>query len=163
MYEDDNNDGKRDANEAPIEGVIIELYDDTGELVATTKTDATGRYSFSDLPIGKYTLRQKQPSGFFDGIDAAGNVNGQTRGEAQNPGDSIVDISLGWGESGVEYNFGELLPGSISGAVHSSTAEDCWNDPHAIPLAGVRIIFAVNGRTNHRRNGNKSIRTLRIR
>ena len=38
-----------------------------------------------------------------------------------------------------EYNFGELLPGSIRGRVHADEHEDCDFDDPDILLAGVRI------------------------
>src|SRR5262245_61750868 len=46
---------------------------------------------------------------------------------------------LDYGDHGVEYNFGELLPGSISGRVHADEHEDCDFDDPEILLSGVRI------------------------
>ena len=37
-------------------GVTVVLYDSNGNVVATTTTDATGNYSFADLPDGAYTV-----------------------------------------------------------------------------------------------------------
>ncbi len=139
VYEDANNDGVRDPGEVPIEGVIIQLFDEDGNLIAETTTDANGMYAFEGLEPGNYSLRQIQPEDYIDGIDTAGTVDGERRGEALNPGDEIVSIDLGWGETGEEFNFAELLPASISGFVHSSVTDDCWNDPNAEPLSGVRI------------------------
>jgi Right handed beta helix region/SdrD B-like domain len=39
-------------------GAVVELYDDTGKFVATTTTDAQGRYGFSqNIKIGTYSVR----------------------------------------------------------------------------------------------------------
>ena len=51
----------------------------------------------------------------------------------------ISQIMINWGEMGIEYNFGELLPGSITGRVHADDGPDCdFDDPHHM-LAGVQI------------------------
>lgn len=141
VYEDADNDGVREPGEGPIADAVIQLFDENGNFVAETQTDATGAYSFENLPPGNYSLRQIQPDEYLDGLDSAGTVDGERRGRAINPGDEIVSISLGPGESGREFNFGELRPASLSGFVHSSPEEDCWNDENATPLAGVRIML----------------------
>ncbi len=46
---------------------------------------------------------------------------------------------LQWGKSGTDYNFGELLPGSIRGRVIADTDFDCELDPGEQPLSGVRV------------------------
>lgn len=147
VFEDDSNDGVRDANEAPIAGVSLQLVNERGNIVAETKTDRRGRYAFVGLLPGTYAVRESQPEPYVDGLDSAGTVDGEPRGRAMNPGDRIVDISIGWGQTGEEYNFGELKPASISGSVHSSPHEDCWEDADALPLDGVRIsLIGDNGR-----------------
>ena len=55
------------------------------------------------------------PAGWLDGIDTPGNLGGIA--DASPPGDMISLMMIGWGEMGTEYNFGELLPGSIRGQV----------------------------------------------
>ena len=147
VYEDRNNDGTRQPEELPLADVILELLDEDDQVVATTTTDAQGHYVFEGLRLGRYAVRQVQPVGYLDGLDGAGTVGGQRRGVASNPGDRISQIQLGWGEVGVDFNFGELLPASLSGMVHSSPLEDCWNDEHALALAGVTLqLFTADGR-----------------
>ena len=57
------NNGVMDAGEAGIAGVIINLRDSSGNLVATTTTDANGYYLFDSLPPGQY-YAQIDPSNF---------------------------------------------------------------------------------------------------
>ena len=141
VFDDVHNDGRRDAEDAPIEGVVMQLLDENGNVVAEAVTDADGRYEFTGLPAGRYSIRQLQPDGFLDGTDSAGTIDGERVGRAENPGDQIVEIDLRWGDEGVDYNFAEIRDTTITGSVHSSTAEDCWNDPDAVPVAGVKIIL----------------------
>ncbi|MBV9495001.1 MAG: carboxypeptidase regulatory-like domain-containing protein, partial [Acidobacteria bacterium] len=42
---------------APLAGVQVQLVDDQGHVIATTTTDASGHYSFSNIVPGNYTLR----------------------------------------------------------------------------------------------------------
>jgi uncharacterized protein YuzE len=51
VWIDVNKDGLQDATDVPVEGVTVKLS--TG---ATTKTDAQGKYLFSDLPDGTYKV-----------------------------------------------------------------------------------------------------------
>ena len=89
-----------------------------------------------------------QPSGWLDGIDTPGNLGGVA--DVSPPGDMISQIMINWGEMGTEYNFGELLPGSI--AARSS----CRPIPTAIrtigepPIAGVQVDLLGRRRQRHR-------------
>ena len=137
VYEDDDNDGNRDSNEAPIAGVQLELLDAGGERTGvTTTTDSTGFYRFDGLEPGKtYGVVEEQPTGYHDGTDTAGTSGGV----AHNPGDSITGAMLIGGKTAEEYNFGELRPASISGRVHGELNGDCIPDPGEPLLAGVTI------------------------
>ncbi|MEQ8849549.1 SdrD B-like domain-containing protein, partial [Botrimarina sp.] len=83
---------------------------------------------------GSYRVVQVQPTGWLDGLDTPGTHGGS----AENPGDVIRQITLDFGDDARQYNFGEMLPGSIAGAVHSSPTGDC-HGPDATPIAGVKI------------------------
>ena len=77
------------------------------------------------------------PAGWLDGNDTPGNLGGVA--DVSPPGDMISQITINWGQTGIEYNFGELLPGSIRGRVHADDGPDCdFDDPHHM-LEGVRI------------------------
>ena len=63
IWHDDNGDGAADPIERPIAGVPLELLDPNGRTIATTETDASGRYEFDarDVERGldagkKYTV-----------------------------------------------------------------------------------------------------------
>ena len=57
VWIDSDRDGVQDPDEKPIAGVEVKLYDADGELVATTTTDDTGFFVFTDLtPSTQYTI-----------------------------------------------------------------------------------------------------------
>ncbi|WP_336661058.1 SdrD B-like domain-containing protein [Leucobacter sp. MMO-161] len=54
---DTNKNGKQDAGEPVLPGVKVELLNERGEVVATTKTDSRGFYKFDMLDAGTYQVR----------------------------------------------------------------------------------------------------------
>lgn len=137
VYHDLDNDGLRDSGEAPIEGATVRLLDATGQQVATTRTGADGSYRMDGLRAGVYSVVESQPDGWLDGRDAAGTVDGQPSGAAGN--DVIASVHLKWGQSGRDFNFGELQPGGISGLVFGDHNRNCILDGVDQPLAGVTV------------------------
>jgi protocatechuate 3,4-dioxygenase beta subunit len=139
VYHDRSNDGSFDrSTEEGIAGVTVKLLDgngnDTGQRAVT---NGAGFYKFNNLAAGKYAVMEVHPAGWLDGIDTPGNLGGVA--DASPPGDMIGMIMINWGETGEEYNFGELLPGSIRGQVVVSTDPDCDPDDGEPGIAGVRV------------------------
>ena len=58
----DNN----DSGDIDLFGVTIILYDNNGDVVATTVADPDGNYLFSDLPAGKYRVTETNLRGYLD-------------------------------------------------------------------------------------------------
>lgn len=150
VYNDFNNDGSRDTGEAGIADVEIQLISIesiSGTINQTRRTKSDGSYSFEGLPPGKYRIVQPvQPSDYLDGKDTPGTVGGQARGNS-NSNDQLTDIRLDGGEDGIEYNFGEILPGSIAGLVYEDIDRDCFRDPLEPALEGVLIELLDAGGT----------------
>lgn len=141
VYYDRNNDGaQQTGNEPGIEGVRIQLFDDQGNLVAETLTDANGDYFFEDLMPGNYRIRQIQPTDYVDGKESIGTVNGVVTGE-HSANDQYSNVTVRGGEGGIDYDFGEIRLSSIEGFVHLDPNGDCLFDTNAgdEPLAGVTM------------------------
>ena len=117
VYHDANNDGNFDGSETGIGGATIRVQylPSTGPAPAPdiVYTEADGSWSVGGLMPGDYRVEEITPVGYLDGLDAAGTAGGM----ADNPGDSITGVHLNSGQSGEEYDFGELVPSSISGRV----------------------------------------------
>ena len=94
--------------------------------VTSTAPGNVGYYQFTNLAPGTYSVREVQPANWLDGKDKEGSHGGVATN------DLISQIVLDYGDDAVEYNFGELLPGSIRGTVHADPGEDCdFDDPGA--------------------------------
>ncbi|KAB2964537.1 SdrD B-like domain-containing protein [Zoogloea sp.] len=74
VWSDSNGNGIQDAGEAGIPGATVKLLDASGNVVATTQTDANGNYLFKDLTPGSYAVQFTAPAGCgFTIKDAGGN------------------------------------------------------------------------------------------
>ena len=110
--------GLNDDN-APIEGVVVNLYDAAGAVVATTTTGADGTYSFDGLIPGDYTVEVIPPGG------AAFTAPG---GDSDvDPADGTATLAAG----GSETVDAGILPGFVSGNVWLDLDGDGTNNGEA--------------------------------
>ncbi len=118
VYNDSNNDGRRQSVEPPIAGVTLRLTgtDARGNPVtATTVTGPDGSYRFAGIPGGTYSVAETQPANYQDGIDTPGNAGGTA---LPVPGDVIAGIALGPAQDATGYLFGERgAAAKLSGSV----------------------------------------------
>ncbi|MDZ4808163.1 MAG: SdrD B-like domain-containing protein [Bacteroidota bacterium] len=56
VWVDKNNDGVQSPSEPPMKGVMVTLYNSAGTPIATTVTDENGKYLFTGLPDGSYSV-----------------------------------------------------------------------------------------------------------
>lgn len=104
VFGDTNLDGNHQSAELGLQGITLTLTGTTtfGQAVSrTVKTDASGRYSFTGLLGGTYTLSIVQPSSLVLGKTSIGSQGGSLVG----PG--AISITLGFGVNGVDNNFAE--------------------------------------------------------
>ncbi|MDH4118021.1 MAG: carboxypeptidase regulatory-like domain-containing protein, partial [Acidimicrobiia bacterium] len=73
VFLDVDGDGIHDPGEPGVGGVIVNLYDDDGNLIATTTTGDDGSYLFEHLPTGAYVLEFIPPDGLALTVDGAGS------------------------------------------------------------------------------------------
>jgi hypothetical protein len=114
VYVDQNNNGVKDAGEPGVAGLAVMLTgtDNQGLAVRLTQTTgADGLYTFANLAAGTYSLTESGAGGFLDGKDTVGSQGGTA------DHNTITNIVLGSWVNGVNNNFGELQPASLSGFV----------------------------------------------
>ena len=137
VYEDRNDNGLIDVGEAGIGSVTVELYEWNGveyRKIRETRTAEDGSYYFGDLDINKeYAVREKQPENYDDGKDAAGSLGGVVTN------DEIAAIPVQWDDHGVDYNFGELKLGSISGYVYHDVDDNGVREIDDPPIENVTV------------------------
>jgi len=113
VFLDENNNGVQNGADTAIAGVSIELLDNVGTVIATTTTDASGDYSFTNLDPGTYSVREPtQPADTSNGQTVPGTVgNGGTDGTPTAIGvtpSEIATIILPPNTAANDNNFAEL-------------------------------------------------------
>ncbi len=134
VFADFNDDCQFDEGDTGIIDVAIELRDDSGTVIASTLTDATGFYQFSGLAAGIYSVHEVQPEGWLQGHQTAGSAGGNDSSD-----DLITDVPVGWGDTLNHYDFCELMPASVQGMVWQETDENQQYDAGEVPIPGVLI------------------------
>ena len=110
---------------------------DTGAAVAlTTTTNAVGEYIFTALRPGIYTLTERQPDGYSDGIDRSGFPTGAP---SQDSFGAIV-LSLPGTNAG-NYLFGERQNG-LTGYVYNDVTGDGIRQGFEQGIGGVQVTLS---------------------
>jgi protocatechuate 3,4-dioxygenase beta subunit len=147
VYVDNNNNGIKDPGEAGIGGVTVTLTgtDDNGTPVNQAQTSAAdGSFQFASLRPGTYTLTEAAPGNYIQGRDSVGSIGGMTTT------DQFSAIHVSMGAAGVNYNFGHLVPSSLSGFVYLDSNNDGIMEPNESGIANVTV--AMSGTTDQGTN-----------
>ena len=158
VYYDANESSSFDNGEDPFKDITVELLGADGNVVATTKTDADGNYSFTGLDAGTYTVKvtkagdiaeltqTEDPDGTKDNASGAITLN------ADNPVRENI-------------NFGYIKKHAISGNVYLDQNRDKTKNTGDIDLSGVTVNLLdkdgnVVGTTTTDKDGNYSFTGL---
>jgi hypothetical protein len=110
VYVDLNNNGVKDGNEPPIPGTTVTLTgtnDMNAAVRVVLQTNSSGFYQFTNLRPGNYRITESQPSGYNQGKNTVGTLNGVTSGTK---GNDQFFVTVSQGQTGQNYDFGEQLP-----------------------------------------------------
>ena len=146
VFGDIDNDGQDD-NNVDYPQVTVQLLDDNGNLVATTTTNASGNYTFTNVLPGNYTVQvdlndPQLPTDFVVSPQDFGN----------NASDSDIDPTTGQtatigvvsGTPVVDVDAGIVPASSISGTVFGDTDIDGQDDNNA-NISGITVyLYNVN-------------------
>jgi protocatechuate 3,4-dioxygenase beta subunit len=138
VFDDCNNNGVQDTNESPLPGVTITLVGTTttgGSVFQTTTTDANGLYTFSGLATGTYMVTQTMPAGYLPGKVIPGSLGGVSDFTTR----TISQIALPPGTNGINYNFAEFTPSSLSGFVYFDVFHNGVLDVNDFGIAHVKV------------------------
>ncbi len=103
-FNDLNGDGSQEAGEPGLAYWTIQLLNSAGKVVATTKTNSLGNYSFPNVGPGTYTVKEILQSGWIQTAPAA-------------PGTYTVTSASGQNQSGLAFGDFQLL--TYSGTVYN--------------------------------------------
>jgi protocatechuate 3,4-dioxygenase beta subunit len=146
VYYDLNDNGIKDPGEPGLGGIGVTLsgVNDLGQAVnLAVLTAADGSYNFTNLRPGIYTLGERGPDGYIDGKDTIGTPGGTTAL------DQFVNIHLTSGYAGVNNNFGELKPGSLSGFVYLDNDNNGIKEPDEPGIGNVLVTLAGTDDQGH--------------
>jgi ELWxxDGT repeat protein len=145
VWNDADTDGIQDEGESDFSGVIVDLLDAQGGLVDSTITDSDGRYFFTGIPPGTYSLRIVRPDGYaLTAMDQGSNDSLDsdfTIATAATPQFEIVE-----GQLSVEFDAGlRVATASVSGRAWVDADQDGIQDVSESGHAGmvVRLVDAV--------------------
>jgi len=148
VWTDENNNGRRDKNEAGIAGVTVRLLDTGGTQVATTTTAADGSYQFKGLMPGTYVV-EVAASNFATGgtlVGAASSTGkvGQLGGPVEGTGTPDPDAnSLDNDDNGTAVNGAvQCKPVTLMGGTNNGTVD--FGFFHPVNLNG-RVFVDMNG------------------
>ena len=127
IWHDKNNDGIVDEGEA-LAGVTVTLTLPNGT-TQTTTTDENGKYLFSDLPEGEFTVT-------VDETTLPEILRGENTQDPDGGNDSTSVVTLDGTGSNFEQNFAYVALGSIGDTVLKDTDHDGIGDE---PLAGLIV------------------------
>ena len=148
VWNDENNNGRRDKNEAGIAGVTVRLLDTGGTQVATTTSAPDGSYQFKGLLPGTYVV-EVAASNFASGgklVGASSSTGkvGQLGGPVEGAGTPDPDAnSMDNDDNGSAVNGAvQCKPVTLMGATDNNTVD--FGFFHPVNLNG-RVFVDMNG------------------
>jgi len=152
FWVDSDRDGVRDADEQPIAGVSVTVFNDANndgiaddadgngqpDVVASTLSDENGQVLFTGLPDGNYVI------GVTDVENQLSNFVGTTGEAAAGLSDTV---SLIGGATNTQESFGYNQPGLIAGTVYADADSNAdQNDGEAgVSGATATLLLDVDG------------------
>ncbi len=99
LWHDDDRNAAIDSGENGLDGVTVELRDANGTVVATTKTDASGKYEFNGVPAGDYQVVVPRTVDNMNIVNSKldGDLNGDSWiVKVSSTGGAITDVNFGF-------------------------------------------------------------------
>ncbi len=114
VWHDRNLDGTFDSNEPGVADVVVTLFRDNSEFIASTVTNNQGEYGFIDIPAGDYVIHFAAPNNFtFTDI----NAGGEDEDSDVNPSGSTDVFSYDGQSDLLNIDAGLVRPGNIIGGL----------------------------------------------
>ncbi len=142
VWEDVNGNGVQDTGEAGIDGVIVNLKDADGNIVASVTTHDGGQYDFTVDP-GTYSVAVAPPAGYVFAAASQG-ANGALDSDVGANGQASVVLAPG--QNNLDIDAGLYRPASLSEFVWFDKNRDGLVSDGETGAAGVRVtLLDANG------------------
>jgi hypothetical protein len=144
VFEDNNFNGIQDAGDTGIAGVTVHLLDQDGNATGQTDvTDANGRYDFTGLAPGQYSVRFETPAGYERTLEDVGDDALDSDIDAAGVSDAVT---LGFGENNPTLDAGFFRRASLGDFVFWDRNENGIQDAGDEALEGVIVnLLDANG------------------
>lgn len=149
VFVDSDNDGlfEPQDGEFGIGGVVVQLLDEDGNVIATTITDSNGNYLFENLPPGTYFVSIPNPPAAYPASSdptstSDNNVDNDDNGIQNNPGEPVISPPIVLSPNDEPTADGDNDPNS------DLTIDFGFHDPIEAPTAITLISF--NGRSDNK-------------
>ncbi len=133
--------------ESGLEDVKVELYDGMNNIVATTKTDANGKYLFGGLQPDTYKVKvdvntlpgaASIPAGLAQSVDPDGG----------NDNESTTTITMGGQDLDQDFGYKASIPNTISGTIWEDTDANGTLDENALTLFEDVTVILLDNQSN---------------
>ena len=183
VWNDINGNGIQDTGEVGIGNVTVRLYPNstcTGSPQATTTTNPSGLYTFSNLPAGSYCVEVGPTNFTGSGVLTGWNSSPQDQGGDDtkdsdgNPTTHVAPLTLPPGQTNTTVDFGFWNPSCLGDIIYTDTngngTQDGCSDPNnplscaeSTGIAGVPItVVGPNGFTASLLSGNTPAGVYRL-
>ena len=159
IWNDTDKDGIQDAGETGLSGIVVTLYDNAGNIVASTATDAYGNYKFSNLATSAagviYQVRFSLAPGYrFSPLNAdATGISGAANSDANITTGRTGNITLTSASPNVTYVDAGMYytsPARIGDFVWNDLDKDGIQDAGEPGIAGVTVMLYTSGNVLYR-------------
>ncbi|HEX3557099.1 MAG TPA: SdrD B-like domain-containing protein [Thermoanaerobaculia bacterium] len=133
VWNDRNGNGLQDAGEPGLNGVTVQIYDSSGNLVDTQVTSGDGNYTFSHLFEDEYTVQvvhSTVPAGYVQTYDLDGLAT---------PDSAVVIVLAGSTHTEVDFGYRSTATGSVGDRVWLDSNGNGAQDAGEPGLNGVTV------------------------
>ena len=138
VWYDSNCNGIQDAGEAGAAGVTVKLLNSTGGVQATTTTNASGNYSFTNLNPGNYSIQVVAPTGYAFSAKDQGTNDAADSDVDQWTGKTVA-TTLDSGENDLTWDAGLVSAARIGDKVWHDMDYDGIQDAGEAGIANVTV------------------------
>jgi protocatechuate 3,4-dioxygenase beta subunit len=146
VWIDLNNDGLQTVGEPAVPGVTVKLYNAANTVIAVATTNSEGKYLFTGLAAGNYSVGfENLPAGFIF-TTLSGAINDATNSDANSTTGKTAEVSLALGDNNLNLDAGirSTSTAVVGNYVWYDEDADGIQDATEAPIPGVLVTLINN-------------------